>query len=648
MSPRLRSGQRGAIGLMAAGTLAVALVFMLLTVDSGRLYLEKRKLQSIADTSALEAANRGGQCTAGNTAVTYATQNATRNNFIVVAGDSSRGLAVTCGTLATNASNIRVFSPDSTKSDAIRVIATHTVASSIANGVWNLFSGVPISAQTTLTATAVAALAPPAAQLTIRSTLGTIDSAKASLLNAVIGGLLGGSLNVSVAGWQGIAATNINLLSYLNQLAIQVDVKAGDYATLLNTVVSPTQLLSAAVTVLQQNGAVGTVTLQALNSIQLIAANSQVTLGKLLGLSTGTSSAALNTNLQLFSLIQGVAQLANTKSAASLAYQINIPLVGSASITTKVIEPPQISAVGNPLLAKAGQATGTNQIFVRTAQVRTLVSIDAPVLQAVSQLASAVTGLAVPLAGVVNNLLHLNLAGVVSSALCLVSCNSTDVVIATKLDISLEAGSAQSYVSDFSCVSDTTKTLTVKTSTSLATLAIGYIDPVAAFSSSAPVVAQPIRLIDIGSRYCFLSVLCNPNRTPNVGGGLLLKAQSSVAAQNGTLFFSPVAAIGATPTYLQFPTNGSINIINSLGATLSGLQVTYAPPSGSVSNSALAGVAGLLTTVTNTLITAIQGLLAPVLDPIVNTILSSLGISLGNADVGANLSCHAGRAYLVI
>lgn len=114
MSPRLGSSQRGAIGLMAAGTLAVALVFMLLAVDSGRLYLEKRKLQSIADTSALEAASRGGLCTPTTTANDYAKENAARNGFTVVAGDSSRGLAVTCGTLASNASNIRVFTVDAT------------------------------------------------------------------------------------------------------------------------------------------------------------------------------------------------------------------------------------------------------------------------------------------------------------------------------------------------------------------------------------------------------------------------------------------------------------------------------------------------------------------------------------------------------
>ena len=131
MSPRFGSKQRGAIGLMAAGTLALALVFTLLAVDSGRLYLEKRKLQSVADTSALEAAGLGGQCGTNTTANAYATQNAARNGFVVGNGNT---LAVTCGTLATNALNTRVFSADATKSDAIRVVASRTVLTSIANG----------------------------------------------------------------------------------------------------------------------------------------------------------------------------------------------------------------------------------------------------------------------------------------------------------------------------------------------------------------------------------------------------------------------------------------------------------------------------------------------------------------------------------
>lgn len=647
MSPRLRSRQRGAIGLMAAGTMAVALVFMLLAIDSGRLYLEKRKVQAIADTAALEAAGLGGQCGTSTTANAYALQNAARNGFTIVAG---RALVVTCGTLTTNASNLRVFTADATKNDAIRVVASSSVATSIANGIWNLFNGVPLATQTTLSATAVAAQAPPVAQLTIRNNLLSFDTTQSPALNAVFGNLLGGGLSISAAGWQGILGTNVNLLSYLDQLAIQLHVNAGDYTTLLTTTASATDLIQAAVTLLQKNGTGVLANVNDILAIAAIAPNTKVlNVGSLLNVATGTPMAALNSTVQLFDLLQAVAQLSNSKSAVSAAVQVGLPSLASLTIQTKVIEPPQLSAIGNPALAKAGLANTppTNQISVRTAQVRTLVVLQAPILKAVSGVGSLLTGLATPVSQVVSGLLNLNIPVVVGGLLCAVACNVTDVDITQSLSIYIEAASAESHVTDFSCATPATKSLTVSATTSLATLGVGYVDPVAAFSSSAAVTVQPVRLVDFGERYCYvLGVLCNAGRTAGVGGGLNLRALSTVGAQTSTLFYSPVAEMNAAPTYKSPP--ATVDIINSLGTTLNGLQVTYVPPSGTVSNSALASVAGLLTTVTNSVVTLIKTVLAPVLDPIVNTLLSALGIRLGNAEVGANLTCHMGRAYLVI
>lgn len=645
MSPRLRSGQRGAIGLVFASTLALALVFLLLVVDSGRLYLEKRKLQAIADTAALEAANRGGQCSGSTTAVDYAKQNATRNGFTVVAGDSSRALAVTCGTLLTNALNIRVFTVDATKNEAIRVVATHTITTGIANGVWRLFSGT-YNANTTLSATAVAALAPPVAQLTIRSSLASINTAQSVILNKLIGGLLGGSLSLTAAGWEGLINTDVNLLSYLDQLAIQANVAAGDYTTLLNTAVSATQLIDAAVKVLQANGSAVAATITNVLAIEAIAPNTKVLkLGDLLDVATGTPTTALNTNVQLFQLLQGVVQLSNGSSLVKADFQLSVPLIANFTIKSKVMEPPQLSAIGNPALAKAGLATGTDQIFVRTAQVRTLISVDAPILKTVSTVISGLSLLTDPATKVVKGVLNLDLGAIIGGLLCLVSCDRTDIDIASSLDIYVEAASGEGHVTDFTCATPATKTLTVQATSSLAKLAVGSIDPAKAFSSSTPVDVQPLRLIDIGTRNCSL-LGCGSTRKANVGGGFTLKAQTTVAQRTASLFYSPVAEMNVLPTYKSI---SSIDIINSLGTTLSGLQVAYVPPpTGSASSSELAAVADSLSTITTTLIALIQNVLSPLLDPIVNTLLSALGISLGNAEVGANLTCHLGHAYLVI
>ncbi|VVM62531.1 hypothetical protein PS664_01366 [Pseudomonas fluorescens] len=648
MSPRPGFRQRGAIGLMAAGTLAVAMVFMLLAVDSGRLYLEKRKLQSIADSAALEAAGRSGVCTPTSTANDFAVQNATRNGFTVVAGDTTRGLAVTCGRLATNASNIRVYTVDASKNDAIRVVATNSVMTSIAGGIWNMFSGTPMSTQTVLTATAVAAFAPPVAQLTIRSSLATVDSTKSPLLNLVFGNLLGGSLSITAAGWNGLLQTNVNLLGFLDQLAVQLTVTAGDYDALLNTAVSASQLIDATVKVLQKNGAVATAVINDVISVKAIAPNTQLLkVGDLLKVATGTPAAALNTNVQLFQLLEAVAQLSSSKSAVSAATQVSIPLVGNVSIQTKVIESPQLSAIGNPVLAKAGllKSPPTDQIFVRTAQVRTLVMVQAPILSVVSGVSSILAGLTTPVSKVVGGLLNLNLPAVVGGILCAVGCNVADVDITETLSIYIEAASAESHVTDYSCATPATKSLTVQATTSLATLGVGYVDAVSAFSSSAAVTVQPIRLIDFGEKYCLLTLICGP-RTVGVGGGLNLRALTTVAAQTSPMVFLPVAEMNATPTYKNAP--GTANIVTSLGTTLSGLQVTYVPPTGSSTNNPTATVTTALASIVSSVVGLIQTVLAPILDPIVNTLLAALGINLGNAEVGANLTCHMGRAYLVI
>lgn len=245
--------QRGAIGLMGAMTLGIALLFLLLVVDSGRLYLEKRKLQRVADTAALEVVTRGGACITPNTnAAQFAIQSAARNDFPI---DNNRSLSTACGTLVTGADFMRAFSPNPSKADAIQVIATHRVATSIANGLFMLFSPGAFDPTIQLRAVAVAAVpAPPVAVLTIRSTLLTVDSTKSAALNALIGGLLGGKLQLDALGWEGLIKANINLLGYLDALAIRLNVSAGNYDELLKTDASVGDLIQAAIDVLKLGG----------------------------------------------------------------------------------------------------------------------------------------------------------------------------------------------------------------------------------------------------------------------------------------------------------------------------------------------------------------------------------------------------------
>lgn len=652
--------QRGAIGLMAAVTFGLALLLMLLVVDSGRLYMEQRKLQRVADNAALEAVSRGGTCQAGLTAAAYAGQNATRNGFTVATGSS---LSTSCGSLTTGANGLRTFTANPAQAVAIRVIATNTVPISVASGVAALFTPGPINLTTQLSATAVAAApTPTVAQLSIRSTLGTVSTAQSSILNPLVGGMLGGSLSLSAVGWNGLLNTNINLLSYLNQLAINLGVAAGNYTQLLNTTTSVTQLIQAAITVVQANGATADV-LTALGNLQVAALNAApLKLGDILQLQTGLPSTALDANLQLFQLLQAVIQLSNSNSAVAATLPINVLGLANITVQAKVIEPPQLSAIGNPALAKA-DPTGANRIYVRTAQVRTLVRVNLS-LPLVSGLSTAVGNLVAPLTPVLNSLLSLNLVATLGSALCLLGagCEQLYPAIASssEIDLSLDAGGAIAYVTDYSCPVNNsgTKSLTAHAISSIADLKVGQIDPTNAFSSAAEPTVAPLPLVDLGIRTCYQFLILPGHCDPVVhyaGGGIAVMVNTSVAQNPQNLVFSSSASpfpippnVNQTPTYqTAAPTT---NIVNSLAGTLAGINlIVYKPVNNNPLGAIVTGLASAISGVSNLLTPLITGLLSPLLDPLLNNLLSGLGINLMDVEVGANLTCgQTGKAYLVI
>jgi uncharacterized membrane protein len=665
MSPRSQfngpARQRGAIGLMAAATLSVALVAMLLVVDTGRLYMEQRKLQRVVDNAALEAVSRGGNCLPGLTAATYAGQSAVRNGFTV---DANNTLATTCGSLVTAATGLRTFTADATQAAAVRVVGSHTLTTSFAGGVQALFSGTAVSLNTTLNATAVAAKPQPTiAQLNIRSTLATINTAQSNILNPLFSGLLGGNVNLTALGWNGLLNTDINLLSYLNQLAINLNVAAGNYTQLLNTQATVTQLIQAAATVVQLNGATAEV-ITALGQLQVAAINAApVKLGDILQLQTGTTAAGLDANLQLLQLVQGVIQLANSKSAVAATLPISVLGLANVTVKVKVIEPPQFSAIGDPALAKV-DPLGANRIYVRTAQIRTLISTNLPVLSGVTGLTNAVLGLVGALTPTLNALLSLDLVGTLNSLGCLLGagCEQLDpqLLPTPRIDISLDVGGAKSYVTDFRCPTGATgtKSLTAHTITSIADLKLGKIDPTNAFSSAAEPTVAPLALIDLGIVTCHkilgLGTCDASTHVPFGAGGIGIMLDTSVAQNSQDLVFSSSTPF-ATPANLKLPPSiqaavPTTNIVNSLSNTLAGVNlIVYRPLGSNPLGAIVTGVASLISDVTNRLLPAVTAVLSPLLDPILNNLLKSLGINLMDVDVGANMTCgQTGKAYLVI
>ncbi|WP_460420415.1 pilus assembly protein TadG-related protein [Pseudomonas sp. ZL2] len=574
MSSRFPARQRGAIGLLAALTLGMALVFVLMVVDTGRLFLEQRKLQRVADMAALEAVNGKGTCLpTGPSAQTLAVRAATRNDH---APGANHSLQVECGSLQTGAGSLRVFTADSTKADAVRVTAGITLETSIAAGIRSLVASATFDPSTRLSAQATAAQpGPPLARLNIRSTLLNIDSSRSALLNTLMSTLLGSQVNLSLAQWQGLLQADVNLLNYLDALAIKTQVSAGNYTELLGKTLNVGEALKVMATVAAQNNPL--VDVSGLNQLGVQAGNAGgIVLGDLLDIQNGGSSAGLDANLQALQLVQGMVQLANSAHGAEVSLPVN--LLGLANISTrvKIIEPPQFSALGNPAKATA-DPKDPEQIYVRTAQTRILIKVDLG-----------------PLLGGIN-------LGIIQ------------VLPNPSLDVGLAVGSASSHVTGYNCASAASKSLTVRNEAAAVKVLIGTINSSNFFSSVKPVDASPLVLLKV------------------LGIDIGLGANSPLFSQGESFtYLKPPELEQDSANHLL----SSKNIVASVRSTLQGLELTPQIP--------------LVSLLLNTVSGLIGTLLGSLLDPIINNLLMLLGIDLNQVEIGANLSCHSGRAQLMI
>lgn len=354
--------QRGAIGLMATATLLLALMTLALTVDAGRLYFEKRKLQRVADMAAMESASRSGFCgtTEIDDVVTLADASATRHGY----GTSlaSGGNRVELGYVALDAAGERrVFTSASTRAEAVRVQATENVpASLVLGGFWG--------ERLTLQAEAVAQR-PALAAFSLGSGLASLDTQQSTVLNALLGKLLGTTLDLDAVSYQGLANARLNLLELNQNLppAAQLDLSAGDVQRLLDTQLTLDQVLDATVEAANARETLAVDVRNGLNSLTSVTLGAtQVKLADILDVVTPVNGGqqALRTDLSVLDLVTALAFLANKANAVDVDLGVNLGLANLA-LKLYVIEPAKI-AVGLPGQDDNGQW----RTQARTAQVR--------------------------------------------------------------------------------------------------------------------------------------------------------------------------------------------------------------------------------------------------------------------------------------
>lgn len=332
MKPARR--QRGSVLIIAAATLTVMLLATALAVDIGRISWEQRRLQLVADLAAMEAALTLGDCSQNvgvplSVATAAATASATRNDY---AGDP---LGVRLGTMSTDASGVRNFAPSPGNVEAVEVTASKLVPKSM------ILPGVLVGEQR-LTAVAVSRTQ-AVATLQVGSFLLRLDTSTSPLLNALLGQLLGTSVNLDLVSYEGLVNANVRLLDLINAAAdvgtiqelLNLDLGLGEFNLLMANALSNVP---------------GTEAVRA-TLLQLITAGLElprIHLGDVLDVQTPFSPAALNAEVNVFDLLFTAAQVANARNAVAVDLATPfLAITGLADINLGlyIIEAPQI-AVG--------------------------------------------------------------------------------------------------------------------------------------------------------------------------------------------------------------------------------------------------------------------------------------------------------------
>jgi uncharacterized membrane protein len=344
------AAEEGAVAVMLALFLTVCVSLSALAVDLGSLYLERRTVQGAADLAALAAASDLERAEQAARAMLQA------NGFGEI-----RTLSVVKGRYEADPAVL----PDA------RFIAGkepyNAVRLDVALGGQLYFARsfmespqISVSAIGTADAQAV---------FSIGSRLASIQG---GLANALLGGLLGGSVSLSAMDYNALLDANVSLADFLSELATEVGVTAGSFSDVLDSTASVGNVLRAAAqaamasgetqgaqaiaTLLSQSSATATVPLKAL-----------VDLGPLAHAELGQPHSGLGADLNVMSLLSAMASAAN--GGRQVALNLGTALPGLLSLKVDL-------AVGEAAQHSGWVAVGQPGATVRTAQTRLRVAAE--------------------------------------------------------------------------------------------------------------------------------------------------------------------------------------------------------------------------------------------------------------------------------
>lgn len=584
MIRRPRSGQRGAVSVLAVLLIATIAMAALVSIDLGNVFYRQRQLQSMVDLAALSAAQQLKQAgtTAAQTASTLASAQAIgRGNGYPGAASTDCSLPGAGGTdgmkvclgvwdpsysVAGDASHFNAsYNTSATTANAVRVTATQTVP---------VLFVIPGSSSRQLRAQAVAIGSPPTASFSIGSGLLDVGTA-----NSLLSLLLGRTVQLSVADWNGLVNAKVSLAQ------LQLQAKVGSIQQLLNTSLSISDFYALVLGAAGQSSLLSTL-LGGVPVVGVNAAQATVSLAQLLnlGVLAPAQSAAANVGLSVSSLLTLAAQVANGGSAVSVpTLGLKLPTnVASVQAQLYVTQPPVMAA--GPVLQLSG-APPTWATTAHTAQVGVTLNVKATTALDLGPLSFLVS--------LVNSLVSIDI----------------------NVPLYVEVAAATASLQGIQCAADSAnRRATLGVSTSLVTACLGRGDGTPGCASS------PVALVNAGVvKASILGGLLGP---AVIGVTIMATGTpSKIGSANQTpVILAPggTAHLGTSQVVAGLLTDVIGNIVPVVTLSLFGDNVLGIP----------IPLAPLL-----------QPLAAP-LDGLLTPLLNGLGLQLGTADVWLNdISC---------
>lgn len=567
--------------VMTALCAPFALALAAFAIDEGSIYVERREAQAMTDLAAITAASNINNIEAA--VVTTLGDNGMPGIVVQKAGQT---IAPALGKTVVSVTAGR-YSPESSLGVDKRFEAGKTPYNAVHVALKKIparhFASSLIS--TPVIGTEALASVTPQAMFSVGSRLLSVNG---GILNALLSGLLGTNISLSVMDYNALISADVNVLSFVDALAVQLQLTGVSYSDVLASKATVGQVATALAnvsTVGSSKLVLQTIASRATSTVK-IPLNHLVDLGSIGQLGLGQKPAGFSVDASAMGMLTTAAALANGSNQVQVNLGATIPGLTSTTLAVAIGEPAQFS----PWLT-----IGEKGAVVRTAQTR---------LKLVASV------------GIGNS----NLGGGIS-------------LLAVKLPLHVEVASAEARLTDISCPTGHPDSLkvTIAARPGLASLHLGASDadnsPSAFADFSNPQSFQNAEIAQVSVKLLFLTLnLVGVNGSAAVE---IANNDPTILTFNSTEIANRTIKTASTKNLTQSLTTSLVsNLSLSVSALGLGLDVT-----------------ALLGTVKPAVVALLNGVTPPV-DELVYNVLAALGVRVGEADVRV-MGATCGRSVLV-